>query len=225
MKHNVCLSIMLLVLFASAAQAFEPNFIDSTLKQPNFYTRPEGKHKTLGLNYFKPVILGVLYRGGSAGTRRANDNDSGVLTRTQLMALCEAGFSKAVYAYGKSKYMIPQVSCVTREGKQNTLSYEGVSYNDKNRFVEIIDDVIRYNKGPVYDHCWNGWHASGELAAVALKQFCDFSDSESQRYWQRNRYDKVAVPSLLKRIANFKPHSNIPALNSATQAELCPSKP
>ncbi len=223
--NKVYIGIVWFLFWLPGAQATPLVQSHPALLERDFYSRPSPKKKTFGLNYFKPVILGILYRGGSAGTRKANDNDSGVLTQNQLMALCQVGFSKVVYAYGNSKYLIPTTHCVKPNGRPNVLSYEGVSYSDKNRFIEIIDDVIRNNRGPIYDHCWNGWHASGELAAVALKQFCDFSDSEAQKYWQKNRYDKVAVPSLLKRIASYRSVSGLSTLNSAEQLERCPHKP
>jgi hypothetical protein len=219
-----------LLTAAAVAQAGNGPVVASTdngtqqiLSRENFYERPSGKN--FGLNYFKPVMLGVLYRGGSAGTRRANDPESGVLNRDQLQALCRAGFSKVVYAYGRSRHIVPRTSCTRHDGQPNELSYEGIRYDDKAHFVRAVDEALRQKQGPVYDHCWNGWHASGELAAVALKQFCGFSSDEAVKYWLRNRYDKARVPSLLGRISAFRPVEGLTVLTEAERREMCPPRP
>ena len=38
--------------------------------------------------------------------------------------------------------------------------------------------------GPVYLHCWNGWHQSGYVAAILLKQFCGYDTKTSLHYWE-----------------------------------------
>ena len=35
-------------------------------------------------------------------------------------------------------------------------------------------------------HCWNGWHASGYISALSLRQFCGVSGSDAVAYWIRN---------------------------------------
>jgi hypothetical protein len=38
---------------------------------------------------------------------------------------------------------------------------------------------------PIYMHCWNGWHASGYISAVVLRQFCNVGPDEAVAYWDR----------------------------------------
>ena len=47
----------------------------------------------------------------------------------------------------------------------------------------VYESAINDSVGPVYLHCWNGWHASGYISALILKQFCGMSDIEATAYW------------------------------------------
>lgn len=200
---------------------------NQVLSQTSFFYGINSKRVEFGVDNMKPAILGILYRGGSNGTRnKSKDKDSGTLRKDQLISLCQAGFSTVVYAYGANKNIIPTIDCQMTDGRPNTLKYLGVKYSEKEKFVEIIDDVIRNKKGPVYDHCWNGFHASGELAAIALMQFCDFSSVEAAEYWDLNQPNKTLnMTSLKNRIKQFKPINSIAQLNSADREAFCPTKP
>ena len=44
--------------------------------------------------------------------------------------------------------------------------------------------ITNHDVGPVYLHCWNGWHQSGFVSAVLLKQFCGFSTETALHYWE-----------------------------------------
>jgi outer membrane protein OmpA-like peptidoglycan-associated protein len=79
----------------------------------------------------------------------------------------------------------------------------------------------------VYLHCWNGWHASGYISALILKQFCGFSDLEAVSYWDLGtdgmnyspRYKKIRDD-----IKNFKPYSEF-YISDELGNTLCPPMP
>lgn len=62
-------------------------------------------------------------------------------------------------------------------------------------------------------HCNNGAHASGFVAAIALRTFCGISGDQAVRYWDKTLagYD-LQEPNrsgLMKRIRNYSPRSNL----------------
>jgi hypothetical protein len=138
-----------------------------------------------------------------------------------LQALCENGFDKALYLYPE-RYSGPRtVSCTGPDGKPNSLRYELANYfsnSDKRAILADIRARIQdSSRGPLVVHCWNGFHASGEIAAVALMQFCGYGASKAEAYWMRNQ--KGA--KLISRIAKF---SEIPDLRITSELEsaICP---
>jgi hypothetical protein len=45
---------------------------------------------------------------------------------------------------------------------------------------------LKHIDGCVQRGCWNGWHASGYISALSLRQFCGVSKSNAVAYWIRN---------------------------------------
>lgn len=170
---------------------------------------PELKVKNL-----KPVLRGVLYRGGSGQIN--------YLRNDQLEALCKAGFSNAVYAYGKGAKIKSTIQCTMHDGRTNSLTYWDINFNEKSQFVKLVSDVIRDRKGPIFEHCWAGNHASGELAATALRQFCDFDSAKTKKYWLDNITNPGKGSDPATRAANFKPLENL-KLDTATFSQVCPN--
>lgn len=58
-------------------------------------------------------------------------------------------------------------------------------------------------------HCWNGWHASGLVSSLALRQFCDMSGKDAVAYWNQNTdgNNGSGYDSIRQRIIDFKPLS------------------
>lgn len=176
-----------------------------------------------GLRQVKVVLQGVLYRGGGSGGMHP-------LTEAQLQDLCEAGFSGAGYLYSDGMLSSRLVSCRTRSGQSNVLSYRVYGYrtsSERHAALQAIHNVIVGGGGPLFMHCWNGMHAAGEMAAVALMQFCGWSGSEAGRYWINNISDTQNMNQYRnvweKHIANFQPFSDL-ILSAAQQARVCPSR-
>ena len=142
------------------------------------------------------------------------------LPEESVMEFCEQGVTKAFYLYPGEKFS-------TRD-KYNcgagTIDYTGGAFRgDGTR--EVLEAIYNAaNKGEkVLVHCWNGSHATGEIIALALKQFCGYSDSDAANYWKQNIHDKFQskYESILKRIRNFETFSDL-NFSSSQRAKFCP---
>jgi hypothetical protein len=161
-------TLVLAFSVASQAQSISLNEIMSN--------SPETHEKVNGLKDFRVVIPGVLYRGGNSGGGQIALKDIG------LHALAEKGFSGAYYMYSagwSSRPSNPHIEYSTLSG----------AFKDRaaiKKYLSKVRDIIVNKKGPMYVHCWNGWHASGEFATYALMQFCGLNNQQGQAYWNAN---------------------------------------
>lgn len=179
----------------------------------------------------REVLRGVYYRGGANNIyrregKRANSNP---LPPEGLANLCRAGFSDVVYFYDAHfETAEKQVSCETNAGRKNTLTYQQVSplKGNAQEIASLMRLISRHVKdrslGAVYGHCWNGWHASGMVAAVALRQFCGFSPVEAVQYWEKNTDGDSNYPKVKKLITDFRLLPEL-KLTANERAELCPA--
>lgn len=141
-----------------------------------------GDSRLYGTRNFRAVLNGVFYRGGGNNyyNKHAHRSNMNPLPEEGLENLCEEGFGVAVYLYSANYRSAPKTTlCRTFQGNENSLSYLQISPLDSgNGSVEQIHDLIYAHVrnprlGPIYTHCWNGWHASGFVAATVLRQFAD----------------------------------------------------
>ena len=91
----------------------------------------------------------------------------------------------------------------------------------------IYKSAIEPNTGPVYLHCWNGWHASGFISAVILKQFCGFSDLDATAYWDLGTDGANTSPrynSIRQKIMDFEPYSEF-FLEDSLGNKICAPMP
>jgi hypothetical protein len=187
-----------------------------------------------GVRNFRMVLPGILYRGGAnnlyhrdRSVRRKNENP---LTDDGLQNLCEEGFGHVVYLYRtnfKSAQHHRRCQSILREDfEQEYLQYSPFSRTQTRKILELVYETIKgYQSGPVYLHCWNGWHASGLASALALRQFCGWSGEDAVRYWDKNTDGTAKSPSYeghRRQIRNFKPESDL-LISPETQALICPS--
>jgi hypothetical protein len=182
-KFNLRLSI-LLTLACLATQGF-----GGSAKAADFTTRSGGPSEQSmlsrsnpsaadGLAFFRPVLTGVLYRSGFKG----GDKPRTGLTSSQREQLCKAGFSGAFYAdFGKNT-QFGETSC-----ESGTLDYESARSSRPASVMKAIHQRIMEGGGPVLVHCMWGVHASGALSAMALVQFCDWSEDRAKAYWDEAR--------------------------------------
>jgi len=132
-----------------------------------------------GLAFVRPVLSGVLYRGGFKG----GDKHHTGLSRPQRQQLCEFGFSSAWYIDFGSHTEFGESQC-----GNGTLDYHQGNSNHTHSLMEDIHRVAQDPAaGPVMVHCMWGVHASGAVAAMALVQFCDWSESKAKSYWNQAR--------------------------------------
>lgn len=185
-----------------------------------------------GVRNFRAVLSGVYYRGGANNVynkhkKRSNMNP---LPTEGLENLCEEGFTKAVYLYAKNYSKAPkQIRCRAMDGHENTLEYVQISPLDFNgadleRLHAMIFDHIRNPRlGPIYSHCWNGWHSSGYLAATTLRQFCDFSAEQAVAYWNLNTdgHSGSSYNEIRRKIRAFVPNRSL-VLSMEEKRDLCP---
>ena len=169
-----------------------------------------------GLAFVRPVLSGVMYRAGFKG----GDKSRTGLSSSQRTQLCEAGFSGAFYAdFGKNTEY-GQTSCGS-----GALDYQSARSSRPSSVMKAVHERITGGGGPVLVHCMWGVHASGSLSAMALVQFCDWSEERAKAYWDEARngapcsggcdgwidrkFDKFKVDPALK-------------ISAAQQAAVCP---
>jgi hypothetical protein len=191
-----------------------------------------GYEALYGVRNFRTVLSGVVYRGGAnnAFNRNGVRHNSNPLPNEGLQNLCEEGFDQAVYLYPTRYNSAPKsVSCrKTKDGSTNTLRYSQISPlagdTASKSILKLVND--RLNSGvsnPLYVHCWNGWHASGYISTLILRQFCGVSAEDGVAYWNKNTdgvnkgasYDKIRA-----KIRAFQPYPEF-SISKSLQSQLC----
>ena len=189
-----------------------------------------GYEKLYGVRNLRAVLNGVVYRGGANNSynkygKRDNRNP---LPNVGLENLCKEGFSNAVYLYSTNFSTAPKSwSCSSFHSEKSTLTYAQTSpYNDaglKSMFAKIMTTIKDPSVGPVYLHCWNGWHASGLVSALILRQFCNYSGDQAVSYWDLNTDGANTDPAFVKirkQIRDFKAFPEF-KIDARTQALVC----
>jgi len=214
MKYLIMFSLfLLLTAFDTAEQRtnyYKEKYKSTTLNKKITDNFGEGCPTLYGTRNFRVVLNGVAYRGGANNfyhktNKRDNKNP---LPIDGLQNLANEGFSAAIYLYGNNFLDAPKF--IISDSKKDTLKYyNNTLSNDQQirEFIHLIYSVIKNpKKGPIYLHCWNGWHQSGYASAILLMQFCGYSNEDALKYWKKNAdggtngYDHV-----MKKVMNFKP--------------------
>jgi len=183
-----------------------------------------GFESLYGTRNMRPILHGVAYRGGAnnyyhRNNKRENNNP---LPNDGLINLCMEGFSDAVYLYSRNFNTAEKSFSIDNK----TMNYHQISGNTTSEIEQIIKMVFqvinRDIKGPLYFHCWNGWHQSGYVSSAILKQFCNYTDNEAYNYWMRNTdgvnkgYDRVK-----QMVRDFKPFPQY-KISEEIQEMICP---
>ncbi|MGZ3694043.1 MAG: hypothetical protein ACXWQO_07570 [Bdellovibrionota bacterium] len=176
---------------------------------------PAFARSNIAMRSVQTVIKGALIRaGGPGGTQSAPD--------AAIDQLCEQGVRKVLYLYPEENFY----NKGPHQCSRGTTIY-GAGYfhgpNVKLTLAEIQKSGME-GSGPVVVHCWNGWHAAGEISAIALMQFCDWSGERAAQYWVKGVEDKGNLGkygSIISRIRNFRP---IPGMrfSDSVKAARCP---
>ena len=187
-----------------------------------------------GTRNMRPILHGIAYRGGGNNyyhktNKRKNQNP---LPKDGVVNLCQEGFSKSVYLYQRNAdSIIDETGCNCINGESNRFEYVQLDYFDSSHIYEMIkmvyESATNDSIGPVYLHCWNGWHASGYISAILLKQFCGYTNLEATSYWdiatdganQSPRYRTIRT-----QINDFVPFPEF-MLEDGMGEKICPPMP
>ena len=187
-----------------------------------------------GTRNMRPILHGIAYRGGGNNyyhktDKRKNQNP---LPKDGVLNLCQEGFSKSVYLYQRNAdSIIDNTGCNCINGKSNDLEYVQLDYFDPAHIYEMVkmvyESATQDSIGPVYLHCWNGWHASGYISAILLKQFCGYTNFQATSYWdiatdganQSPRYRTIRT-----QINDFVPFPEF-RLEDGMGEKICPPMP
>ncbi len=179
-----------------------------------------------GTRNMRVILHGVAYRGGANNhynkfLKRDNHNP---LPHEGLINLVNQGFSRAIYLYSKNFNSSEKI--FVNDSGTDTLYYlqnSGMNRNDLKSIMFMVLDVIQ-NKdtGPIYLHCWNGWHQSGYISAAILMQFCDLTNEQALRYWNLNT-DGVnkGYENVKRLVSTFEPFKDI-KIDDNTKKIICP---
>jgi outer membrane protein OmpA-like peptidoglycan-associated protein len=188
--------------------------------------RGEGYDDLYGTRNFRVVLHGVAYRGGGNNyyhktDKRGNKNP---LPIDGLENLLDNGFSTSVYLYSENFETSPPF--LVDEQGEDTLAYYQIGGGTESELDSILmftyRSIMNNDIGPVYLHCWNGWHQSGYVSAVILKQFCGFDDTKSVHYWEdcadnwTRGYDRIR-----NSIRDFKPKAGY-QISEEIRDAICP---
>ena len=191
----------------------------------------EGFEALYGTRNFRTILNGVAYRGGANNKyhREARRDNMNPLPVEGLVNLCQEGFERSYYLYRTNFESAPKVTrCISPSGKEHRLDYRQVSPFDEVHRRQMLGDVFETirdeSRGPVYLHCWNGWHASGLISAYILRQFCGYSADDAVAYWDANTDGHNTEPryeSIRRRIRQFEPYPEF-AIEPDEAARICP---
>ncbi|WP_170775844.1 hypothetical protein [Ruegeria lacuscaerulensis] len=170
-----------------------------------------------GVAFFRPVLSGVLYRSGFKG----GDKDRTGLSEGQRETLCGEGFSTGFYAdFGKNTEY-GRTSC-----GNGSFDYQSARSSRPSAVMASIHEVIENpGKGPVLVHCMWGVHSSGALSAMALVQFCGWTEERAKDYWNDARNGAPCSGGcdqwIDSKFSNFSVDPTL-KISAEQQAAICP---
>lgn len=214
--------------FKSNPEIYQQRYQLNSLSQKLVNNRGDGYEELYGVRNFRVVLRGILYRGGANNAYnkyKVRDN-SNPLQDDALKNLCEEGFKSAIYLYPTNfSTALKLAKCKTFDGQDNQITYQqitGLNLKNTDKILEIFYKIIKgQTPGPIYSHCWNGWHASGFVAAVALRQFCGISAEKAVDYWIANTDGASAGHEDVKaNIRAFVPRSQF-QLTETERQQIC----
>ncbi|MFM9051829.1 MAG: CotH kinase family protein [Bacteroidota bacterium] len=174
-----------------------------------------------GLRNLRVVLRNVLYRSGN----NHPESFRNPLELTTLENLREEGFGHIYYLYDRNF-----VANYTSE-RLDSLQKAGITYSceptlDSITVRKFLEEIYGSCNNPgrklTLIHCWNGWHQSGWLSTLTLRQFCDYSIQDGLAYWVMNTDGNHKGYEKVKRgISEFKPYPDL-KLTEAQKREFCP---
>ena len=213
---------------------YKNRYVETDLMYKITDNKGNGFDSLYGTRNMRPILHGVAYRGGANNYYHKTDkrNNHNPIPLDGMHGLCQEGFSKGIYLYRENFEESPiGDTCNCIDSTLNKLEYEQRDYYDSLHVYDMLKSTYEAatlpEVGPVYLHCWNGWHASGFIAAVILKQFCDFNDWDAVNYWDLGTDGANTSPryqTQRERIKKFQPYPEF-AISDSLQDCLCPPLP
>ena len=213
---------------------YKKRYVESDLMYKITDNKGNGFDSLYGTRNMRPILHGVAYRGGANNyyhltDKRSNHNP---LPNDGMDNLCAEGFSAGIYLYQENFETAPLAdTCACLNKDTNTFHYYQKDYFDDRHVHDMVEMVYKSatndTVGPVYLHCWNGWHASGFIAAVILKQFCGYSNFDAVNYWDLGTDGANTSPryqTQRERIKAFQPYPEF-VIADSLKACLCPPMP
>ena len=196
--------------------------------------RGDGFDSLYGTRNLRTILHGVAYRGGANNYfhKTAKRHNHNPLPDDGIRALCSEGFSASIYLYRQNFDTAPERdTCGCVSGGWNEHKYYQYDYNDQNHIYEMLklvhQSATNDSIGPIYLHCWNGWHASGLLSALCLRQFCGFDKWEAINYWDLGTDGANNSPryqTIREIIKNFEPYPDLMITDDLGNT-ICPPMP
>lgn len=213
---------------------YKKRYVETDLMYKIMDNKGNGFDSLYGTRNMRPILHGVAYRGGANNyyhliDKRDNHNP---IPLDGMHGLCQEGFSKGIYLYRENFEESPVGdTCNCIDSTLNRLEYEQRDYFDSTHVYDMLkstyEAATKADVGPVYLHCWNGWHASGFIGAVILKQFCDYSSWDAVNYWDLGTDGANTSPryqTQRERIKNFESYPEF-TISDSLQDCLCPPLP
>jgi hypothetical protein len=179
-----------------------------------------------GTRNMKTILYGIAYRGGANNFYHKTDkrDNRNPLPGDGLQHLCDYGFTESIYLYSKN-FDSANITYYNSDST-NILHYQKNTLNDTSnlrKVVNLVKERIDYPElGPIYLHCWNGWHQSGYISAVILMQFCSYSNQKALEYWIANTDgNHKGYENVKNRILDFEPFKDI-KISKEIQEKICP---
>jgi len=213
---------------------YKARYVETDLMYKITDNKGDGFDSLYGTRNMRPILHGVAYRGGANNYYHKTDkrDNHNPIPLDGMHGLCQEGFSKGIYLYRENfeEYVLGD-TCNCVDSTLNKFEYQQRDYYDSAHVYDMLkstyESAVNPEVGPVYLHCWNGWHASGFIAAVILKQFCEFSDWDAVNYWDLGTDGANTSPryqTQRERIKAFQPYPEF-EISDSLQACLCPPLP
>lgn len=213
---------------------YKTRYIETDLLYKITDNKGNGFDSLYGTRNMRPILHGAAYRGGANNYYHLSDkrNNHNPIPLDGMNGLCKEGFSKGVYLYRENFEGSPiGDTCNCANDSWNKFEYYQKDYFDPNHVRDMLEMVYESatvdTVGPVYLHCWNGWHASGFISAVILKQFCAYSNWDAVNYWDLGTDGANTSPRYQTQRENIKAFEPYPEfeISDSLRDCLCPPMP
>ena len=207
---------------------YETRYQLNTRTQKLVDNKGDGYESLYGVRNFRTVLRGIMYRGGAnnAYNKFKKRDNMNPLPDMGVTNLCKQGFKSSVYLY-TTNFLGAQktASCSDVHGDKNKIDYKQITGLDEKNETVFLEMIYKAIKGeipsPIYFHCWNGWHSSGLVSTLALRQFCGLDASQAVQYWIENTDgNSSGYDSIKKRIKDFKPRPQF-QITETERREIC----